>query len=393
MAGSWPWTREPATTCHWLVDPFVIGIDGQARRPTIDDVARHTRLGDALPLVEQIHMMDDTIPDLDPHVSELRGIEAFVANTTTAYHCAPGSLEGTRYWIEVAQIMAGGSLTENPILGAYVPSVSPLVLTEFNTQQLRMFLEAGALCNVGPCAIAGASAPYTTAGLLVQSWAEFLAMLVAAQAIAPGCTILGGGGGAHHMDMRSAQSMYSGVTKALASAAMNELAAWLGLPVISGNFTTLCSNFGVQNGVESVFGAFATLGSPVNLFGHMGSMANAVGMSPAQIVIHHDLVETFEQFRRGIDTAPDRLAVESIVAVGAHGSFLEEQLTLDNLRSGEHDFAPTFEVCEGTRDRTTMAEHAHERAEQLMAPHQPAVPADRLEQVRRYVERELAELG
>ena len=387
--------RHGATDRYYqscVTDPYILDYRDGIRRPRLDDIARHARLGDALPLVDQIHLMDATIPGLDGPTSVLRALEAFVANTTTGYHCAPGSLRDTRYWIEIAEIMAGGSLKKNPILGAYVPAVSPLSLTDQNMKQLRMFLEAGVLCVVGPCAIAGATAPYTQAGLLVQSWAEFLSVMVAAQVIEPGAPVLGGGGGAHPMDMRSGESMYSGVTKALASAAMNELCAGLDIPVGSGNLSTLCSNYGVQNGLESALGAFVTFFGRVNRYGTLGSLANACGMGPVQVVLHHDLIEMLDRIRKGIDTTGDKLGVESIVSAGPGGNFLMDSLTLRYLRSDEHFSAPCFEQCVGGRDEKTMAQRAHERAEELMASHEPAVPGDRLEKVHRYVERELSTL-
>ena len=376
-----------------VTDPYIVDYREGIRRPRLDDIARHARLGDALPLVDSIHLMDDTIPDLEPHTSELKGLEAFVANTTTAYHCAPGSLEGTRYWIEIAQIMAGGSLRDNPILAAYVPVVSPLMLTEFNIEQLRMFLAHGVLCQPGPCAIAGGTAPWPVAGLVVHSWAEFLAGMTAGQIIAPGSPSFGSGGGAHHMDMHSGESMYSGVSKALASAAMAELSQGHDLPTMCGNFTTLCSNYGVQNGMESALGGFATFFSRVNAFGGFGSLANACGMSSAQVVLHHELAEMMERFRRGIDLSEGRLGVESIVRAGPGGNFLTDPLTVRHLRSDEHFYAPSFEQCAGTQDEKTMAQRAQERAEDLMASHRPDVPVGRLEEVHQYVERELAQLA
>jgi len=179
------------------------------------------------------------------------------------------------------------------------------------------------------------------------------------------------------------------MSKALASAAMNELCAGLDLPTATGNLSTLCSNYGVQNGLESALGAFATFFGRANNYGSLGSLANACGMSAVQIVLHHDLIETLERFRRGLDTAAEKLAVEAIISAGPRGDFLMDPLTLKYLRSDEHFFAPCFELCAGTEDKATMAERAHERAEDLIASHQPAVPEDRLEEVHRYVAREL----
>ena len=195
------------------------------------------------------------------------------------------------------------------------------------------------------------------------------------------------------MDMRLGVSMYSGVSKALASVAITELCAWLDIPTCSGNLSTLCSNYGVQNGMESALGAFVTFFSRVNRYGTFGFLANACGMSAVQIVLHHDLVEMLERVRRGIDTAEEKLAVESLVSAGPGGDFLMDPLTLSHLRSDEHFFAPCFEQCVGTQDTKTMAQRAHERAEELIASHKPDVPGDRLDEVREYVERELAKIG
>ena len=375
-----------------VTDPYIIDYKEGVRRPRLDDIARHARLADALPLIEQIHLMDDTVPGLSPHESELKGLEVFVANTTTAYHCATGSITGTRYWIEIAEIMAGGNLTENPILAAYVPVVSPLTLTEFNTKQLRMFLPKGVLCYLGPCAMAGATAPYTLAGLVVQSWAEQLAMMVAAQVIEPGTPLEGGGGGAHPLDMSSGGSLYSGVSKALASAAMAELNAWLDIPVHSGNLSTLCANYGVQNGMESAVGALSTFFSRVNCYGSLGSMGNALGMSATQMVLHHDLIEILERFRRGIEVTDETLAVESILNAGPGGDFMTDPLTVKYLRAGEHFFPAGHEIFAGAPESSTMASRAHERTENLIVSHRPDVPEDRLEDVHKYVAKELAAL-
>jgi trimethylamine--corrinoid protein Co-methyltransferase len=194
------------------------------------------------------------------------------------------------------------------------------------------------------------------------------------------------------MDMQTGESLYSGVSKALASSAMNVLSAWQGLGVATGNYTTLCSNFGVQNGLEHAFGVFGTFFSPGNVWHGLGSLANACGMSPIQIVIDHDLSEMMERFRRGIDITDEKLATDSVVSVGPRGNFLADPLTLKYLRSDEHVFASCLERCAGGQDVKTMVQRAHERAEDLIASHVPAVPQDRVEQVRRYVERELANL-
>ena len=183
--------------------------------------------------------------------------------------------------------------------------------------------------------------------------------------------------------------MYSGISKALASAAVNELGEWLDIPTATGNFSTLCSNYGVQNGMETALGVFATFFTRSNVYAGMGSLANACGMSATQIVLHHDLARMMQRMWEAIDVSEEKLALESITAVSPRGNYLEDTLTLKYLRSEEHFYASSFEQCAGTQDVKTMAERAHGRAQQLINSHTPAVPEDRLEEVHRYVRKHL----
>jgi len=174
---------------------------------------------------------------------------------------------------------------------------------------------------------------------------------------------------------------------------MIELCQSVDIPTASGNLSTLCSNYTVQNGIESTLGAFGTFFGSVNCFGSMGSIANACGMSAAQIVLHHDLIETLAHFRAGIDVTDEKLAVASILDAAQGGEFLTDPLTLKYMRSDEHFFASCFEVCPPLQDQSTMTERAQQHAEALIASHRPAVPEQRVEEVHRYVERELKALA
>jgi len=367
-----------------VTDPYIVDYREGLRRPRLDDIARHARLGDALRLVDNIYRMDAECADVDRSIVHLKTLEAFVANTTTSYHCAPSSMESARHWVEIAEIMAGGSLREHPLLMGYIPSISPLVLAKTNTDQTRLFIEHGVVLRIGPCAISGATAPYPVAGLTVLSWAECLAVLVAVQVLRPGEPVCISSGG-HEMDMQSGASLYSGPVKDLSTAAIMELCEVFDLSSADGNYSTLCSNYGFQNGLESMMGVLIPFFARNQLAGGMGSLANACGMSAVQIVLHHDLTEMLDRVACGIDTSDERLSVDPIVSVGPGGEFLTEEATLELLRTEEHFFPPSYERCVGGEDRETMAQRAHERAEELIHSHSPAVPQDRLEEVRKYI--------
>jgi trimethylamine--corrinoid protein Co-methyltransferase len=368
------------------IDPFVLDYARGLRPPVVADVARHARLGDALPRVDLIYKMDQACTDAPGILSDVRTLEAFAANTTAAYLCAPASLESAQRWVEVAEIMAGGDLRSQPVLLAYVAPISPFRLNQEAIAMMRLLSERGAMIRGGPCPMAGATSPYALAGTLVQSVAEILLQLVVGQVIRPGAAfapIVGGAG----MDMRSGNCLYGGPVKDVLHVAAIEMIEHLDLPSTAGFLGTICANYGLQNGVESAFSAM--LGYPLRnhvMFG-MGSLANACGVGTEQIVLHHDLVDLLEWYAAGINTATERLSIGAQLRIGPDGDYLCDPTTLELLRSAEHFAHPDFVACRGGGDQTTLLENLHARAEQLIAEHRPAVPEDRLERVREYLRR------
>lgn len=92
----------------------------------------------------------------------------------------------------------------------------------------------------------------------------------------------------------------------------------------------------------------------------------------------------------GVDVTDEKLAVESIINAGPGGQFMTDPLTIKYLRGGEHYPEDSFVVCDPGEDKDSILHRLHERAEEIVASHQPAVPEDRLEEVRRYVADECA---
>lgn len=66
-----------------VIDPWIIDYPTQKpRRPRLADVARHTRLGEALPGVGFLYRMDMPPEDIPGEAAYVRTLEAFACNTT-----------------------------------------------------------------------------------------------------------------------------------------------------------------------------------------------------------------------------------------------------------------------------------------------------------------------
>jgi len=376
-----------------ILDPIIVDYEEGNRPPRLSDIERHAKLGDALPLVDGIYKMEHTLSDVRDDLSELKGLEVFMTNQTANYAAAPSNMQNARLWVEMSQIMAGGSLKDNPILRGYVATVSPLILPDEAGEMLRYFLEHGVVMRCAPCPMAGGTAPYTLAGILALCEAENAFFVTAHQTLAPGAPLFYGAG-IHTMDMASGNFSYAGPGKDLLHLAYIEMTEdyhnirWCG-----GIYATHSSKYDYQNGLEGTMGAAYSLLTSATILSGMGSIANATGVSTEQILLHHELVERIHRYMQGIEVTEEKLGVASIAAQGPGGNFLTDELTLRYLRSGEHyedSLIPVF--APGTDDKSAL-ERVHERAEEIIASHKPAVPQQRVEELRRYVEDKRREIA
>jgi len=367
-----------------VIDPYVIDYKEGLRRPRLSDIERHARLGDALPKVDNIYKMDHSCTDVPEKDTDIITLKAFVSNTTTSYRCAPATMESARAWVEISEIMAGGSLKNNPILTAYVPTVTPLTLTKKDGEIIRYLLEKGALLRSGPCPIAGATSPYTLAGTVTLSEAEMLFSIVVVQSILPRASCLLGAG-ASILDMSSGIDVYCGLPKDIMHIAALEMIEYHNLPASVGLLSTAVSKFDFQAGQENTLGLAYSFFARNNLLGGMGSLANANGVSAEKIIIDYELIEILERVEKGIGLSDGKLAVESIMKVGPAGNYLTDALTLKYLRCDEHFSGNLYVRPTSNKETQTMLERAHERVEELIQHHKPRVPEDRLEELERYI--------
>ena len=374
------------------IDPFILDYEKGLRKPIVNDVARHTRLGDALPKIDSIYKMDQECSDAPGILSDIETLKVFISNTTTSYLCAPSSMESACRWIEVAERMSGGNLKKNPILIGYVAPVSPLTLDAKAVEMMKLFIQRGVLLRCGPCPIAGATSPYPLAGTMVQSWAEVLAQVVISQILKEGVAVQAVIGGSS-LDMKTGNDLYGGPVKDILHLAALEMAEEFELSTSVGIFSTLCSHYDLQNGAESAICAAFHFFERNHLLCGLGSLSNACGVSAEQILFHYDLIEMMEWYAKGIDCREEKLALESIIKAGPGGNFLMDDSTLKLLRSSEHFLPSNFVIdAYGKKGKKKLIENLHENVEELIKSHKPDVPQERLDDALNFLENEKSKL-
>jgi len=157
------------------------------------------------------------------------------------------------------------------------------------------------------------------------------------------------------------------------------------LPISGEAGGTLTWRADVQNGAESLSYLLASFAGGQNVIGGFGSLHNANGMSPEQIVMQCGLADMAEYLVRGIDLGEARLGLRSIEEQGPGGNYLTDGMTLDLLRGGEFFESPYFDMSGGYADGAPgMYEIAHRVVEEVVAARRPAVPSRVDEAIRRF---------
>ncbi len=356
-----------------VLDPVIIDYSKGPRPPVLADVARHTRIGDALPLVNSIYKMDQGVSDVPIEQSNARTLLDFLSNTTKHVTGNPADMASMHLWVEMLEaILSGDDFRKRPIatFGSHV--TSPLRLGPHECEMMEFLSSRWIPMTGGACPMAGATSPFTLAGTLLQCLGETMFHMVAAQVLQPGLPMMAGSS-VFGFNMRVGDVTAGGVETTLMDAAYIQLLHGLGIPVCGCIGFTDSPGIDVQLGAEAVLATAAMILAGGDSIHGLGTIANAAGVSAEKIVIDHDLIEMSERLQQGIRVDEQTLGFDAIAEVALGGDFLTHPHTLAHLRSGEHYGGGSFGRGGQPHFGLPMLARVHDRVEDMLAKHQPAV--------------------
>jgi trimethylamine--corrinoid protein Co-methyltransferase len=376
-----------------VIDPWIMDYSTQKpRRPRLDDVVRHTRLGEALPSVGFLHRMDMPPEDIGGEAAYVRTLEAFAVNTTKPMLAAPASLPTLRNWLEVGEILGGGTPAgQKPRLMMLAPLTTPLTFNSINAAIMREGIAAGYPFGAQTEPIAGSTAPLSFAGGVLAGNCENLFLLVLSQLLRPGAGFTYSTGNAL-TDLATGRVIFYNADKVLWKIATAQMARFYGVPTEGELTGSLVGRHDTQNGIELALLMLPTVLNGGGMFNGMGSCYNACGLSAEMLVMQADTLELLTRIAAGIEVSDRTLAAESIISVGPGGTFLMEPLTIEMLRSGEFYTGGCFDRLgeqSPNRAEDSMLARAHERVEALAA-RPAALPAGLADEIHRWAERAVA---
>ena len=306
---------------------------------------------------------------------------------------------GTRAMIDLLAADCGGreALVARPRAVFDVCPSPPLHWSDFAAQNLVDLARAGIPAEIISVPLAGATAPVTLAGAVVQHAAECLSGIVIHQLAAPGAPVVWGGAPAI-FDMRTGTTPMGAIETAMLNAACAQVGKSLGLPTHGYLCGSDSKRIDAQAGLEAGMGALVGVLAGINMISGAGMLDFLASQSAEKLVVDAEAIGAARRLGRGITASTDSLAAAMFAQTGLRGEFLKLKETRQLFRTEQH-------IPSAVIDRTTLRSWEEQgspdtlarsgaRVDQLLASYQrPLLGAERERALRAVVEAEARQCG
>ncbi len=347
---------------------------GERRRTKYKDVYDAGRIVDYLPNLDffMSHGIVQDVPNTQTY--DRHQCLAMLEGCTKPYVLTSVDGEGLQDLWRMCSLFRGDEKEYrlNPMFITYIEPISPLMNDRSAVEKLLFSAEKGIPCMYTPCPSAGATAPASLAGMIVQSLAETLMASVMSYLKNPGMPLVMGGV-TTVLDMLTTTYSYGSPELSLASAANTDVSKWLGLPMFSTGGCTDSKTLDEQAAIESATSLYYAFLSGANLVHDVGYLDSGVNASLESLVMNNEIIGMVKQIGKGINTEPEYLALELIDEIGPGGEFLTSEHTLKHYKEW---FQPKLQdrsdyatwVREG---QLTMGDRIRTETDRILQEYQP----------------------
>jgi trimethylamine--corrinoid protein Co-methyltransferase len=362
-------------------------IDSQTERPRLpltNDFIKFVKLVETLPQVDA-QSTAFVCSDVAPEIGDLYRL--YLALNYMNKPIITGAFRKDTWWTmkEMLSAVAGGdqALAQRPTAVFDVCPSPPLLWSDTTCQNLIDCARFSIPAQLISMPLAGATAPVTLAGAVVQHTAESLSGVVIHQLAKEGAPIVWGGSPAI-LDMREGSTPMGAVESWMISAAYVQVGKALGLPTHAYMGMSDAKIIDAQCGLESMGSNFVAALSGANVISGCGMHDFESCLSFEKLVIDAEMIGMLKRFVKGIEVRDDPIAL-SIMQKGGHkGDFL----TLAHTRKWyrEEQYLPSEVIdrasYEGWKNRGKKStfERARDRVEKLLPTYQPTEMTKELRQ-------------
>ena len=371
---------DPGSSCVHVLDPETL----EHRPSTTPDLVRIVKIAEMLTQydAQSTAVVCNEIPK---EIGDLYRLYIVLLYSAKPIVTGAFSVKTLQAMIDMLAIFAGGreALAEKPQAVFDVCPSPPLIWSEFGAQNLLELARAGVPTEVVPMPLAGAAAPVTLLGSVVQHAAECLSGIAIHQLAQPGAPIVWGGAPTI-FDMRKGTTPMGAIETAMIDASYAQVGKSMGLPTHTylgaSDAKLVVAQAGLESGVSAVVGALAG----INMISGAGMLDFLACQSPEKLVVDAEAIAMAKRLLAGMQVRTETLATEMFAGMDFRGDFLKQRITKELFALEQH-------IPSKVIDRDSMRgwqqsgsldtwRRAKERARQLLEDYQP--PQHDPEQVR-----------
>src|SRR5271157_2749446 len=316
---------DPGSSCLNILDPQT-----QQARPALSaDLVRLVKVAEMLP---QFAAQSTAVVcnDVPPEIGDWYRLLLVLWYSKKPVITGAFSASSLHSLLELLALESGGSgnLRDHPRAVFDVCPSPPMNWSEFASQNLVDLARAGVPAEIVSMPLAGATAPVTLAGSVVQHAAECISGITIHQLAKPGAPIVWGGAPAI-FDMRKGTTPMGAVETAMIDASYAQVGKRLKLPTHAylgaSDAKIVDAQAGMESGVTALIGALAG----INMISGAGMLDFLACQSAEKLVLDAEGIGMVQRLLEGVQVRTETLATGLFEGINFKGDFLKQKITRD----------------------------------------------------------------
>jgi trimethylamine--corrinoid protein Co-methyltransferase len=380
---------DPGSSCLNILDPET----QQARPAQSADLVRLVQVAEMLPqyAAQSTAMVCNDVP---ADMGDWYRLLLVLWHSRKPVVTGAFSASTLQIMLQLLEIESGGhaALRQKPRAVFDVCPSPPLNWSEFASENIVELARASVPAEIVSMPLAGATAPVTLAGSVVQHAAECITGITLHQLANPGAPIVWGAAPAV-FDMRTGKTPMGAIETAMLDMACSQVGKYLGVPthgyLVAGDGKQVDAQTEMESGISAVLGALAG----INMISGAGMLDFLACHSIEKLVIDAEAIASAQRLLEGIQPRTESLALAMFAQAGLRGDFLKLKETRALFRSEQH--FPSDVIDRGMNiEGLDILGRARRRVDELTASYQrPEIASDREEAMLEFAERHARAAG
>ncbi len=355
---------DPGSSCLNILDPETL-------EPRLAETADLVRMVETVEMLPQLAAQSTAMvcSDVPQEIGDFYRLLLVLWHSAKPVVTGAFSAAGLAPMLELLAAEAGGpnALRARPRAVFDVCPSPPLNWSEFASENMIELARAGVPAEIVSMPLAGATAPVTLAGSVVQHAAECISGVVIHQLANPGAAVVWGAAPAI-FDIRTGTTPMGAIETAMLNAACAQMGKHFGLPthgyLVASDSRQLDAQAGMESGMSAAIGALAC----INMISGAGMLDFLACQSVEKLVLDAEAIASAQRLLAGIESRSDSLAVATFAQVGLTADFLKLKETRQLFRAEQHFPSQVIDrrsVQPAAND--DLLSRAHNRVEELLS--------------------------